>query len=231
MVPVFVLEGNGDGLAQVDEFLRYSHAIVLEIHLALPPAAGRRYSATASYMISFETDRSSTSAREQLSVAIARPVTRVQAVGQYRQNFHVVIAGSNGYDKTLFQQAEQVSGYNAAVNITNQAITKARAYYLGSEFFAGPYDATLCGYYATAQTAANKQYAKQNGLKTYQAANSFNAYYVYKNAYARGTYCNLYKQEVDASYAGSADTTTGGNSYTVGSSWVYNASPQDPGTL
>lgn len=151
--------------------------------------------------------------------------------GQYRQDFHVVIAGSNGYDKTFFQQAEQVSGFNAAQNISGQAITKAQAYFLGSEFFAGPYDPTLCGYYATAQTSANRDYAKAHGQKTYQPANCFNAYYVYRSDYAWGTYCSIYNQNVGASYAGSVDQTSGGFTYKVGSSWVYNAYPQDSGKL
>ncbi|EME45351.1 hypothetical protein DOTSEDRAFT_128803 [Dothistroma septosporum NZE10] len=162
--------------------------------------------------------------------------------GQYRQDFHgknfshhdhhlVVIAASNGYDKTFFTHPSAVSSFTLGQNISGQAITLAGSKTLGSEFFAGPYDPNLCGYYATAQTSANKQNAQSKALSSYQACNSFNAYTVYKAGYAWGTYCELYNFNVDASYAGSADSTSNGISYTVGSSWIYSLTKQDSGKL
>ncbi|KAK4623881.1 hypothetical protein CLAFUW4_05989 [Fulvia fulva] len=111
--------------------------------------------------------------------------------GQYRQDFHVVIAASNGYDKTFFARPSSVDTFTLGQNITGKAITLAGSKSLGSEFFAGPYDPTLCGYYATAQTSANRQDAQAKGLKSYQACNSFNAYAVYRAGLAWGTYCSL----------------------------------------
>ena len=152
-------------------------------------------------------------------------------VGQYRQNFHVVIAASNGYDKTPAVLPDVPAGFTFTANITTQAVTLAGSFSLGSEFFAGPFDPSLCGFYATAQTSANKAYAQSKGLKSYQPCNSFNAYTVYKSGFAWGTYCTLFNKQVDASFAGNVTATSGGFTYTVGGSYIYSLTQQDPGTL
>lgn len=151
--------------------------------------------------------------------------------GQYREQFHVVIAASNGYDKSAFYTPNAPANFSMSANLGTKSITGAGSYTLGSEFFAGPYDPDLCGFYATAQTAANKAQAQSQGLKTYQPCNSFNSYYVYKSGFAWGTYCTLFNKNIDSSYAGDGTTTSGGFTYTVGSSYQWSLTQQDSGTL
>lgn len=151
--------------------------------------------------------------------------------GQYREQFHVVIAASNGYDKTPFVTPTAPANFSLSASLSNKAITLAGQYSLGSEFFAGPYDPSLCGFYATAQTSANRIDAQSKGLKTYQPCNSFNSYYVYKGGFAWGTYCTLFNKNIDSSYAGNINATSNGVSYGVGSSFQWSLTQQDAGTL
>ncbi|KAI5362244.1 hypothetical protein Slin15195_G058950 [Septoria linicola] len=154
-------------------------------------------------------------------------------VGQYREKFHVVITASNGYSRASWAVPDPIKGFQLAQNLSNKAITSAaKSAFLGAEYFPGPYDASLCGYYATAQTAANKEDAKVKGLKSYQPCNLFNAYFVYKNKYAQGTYCQLFNADVDGVTAsGKADTVYNGDSYSVGASYTWRLTPQDSGSL
>lgn len=100
-----------------------------------------------------------------------------------------------------------------------------------ANFFAGPYDPSVCGAFATAQTKANRDAAVAQGLTTYQPVNFFNAYTVYKNSFAQGTYCSLYNTPVDASYAAKAGVYSGNDFYGVQASWTYTLSKQDSGKL
>jgi hypothetical protein len=151
--------------------------------------------------------------------------------GQYRANFHVVITGSNGYDRSNWAPAPLIDGFAKAENLSGQTITLAKkSFYLGAEFFSGPYDPHLCSWYATAQTLANKLDAKAKGYKSYQPANLFNAYCVYKNKKAQGTYCSIFNTNPGgAEVYGNPGTTYQGDSYTVGTSYTYALSPQDSG--
>lgn len=153
--------------------------------------------------------------------------------GQYREQFHVVITGSNGYSRSSFAVPSPVTGFQLAQNLSGKAITAAaKSTFLGSEYFVGPYDASICGDYARAQTQANKADAQSKGLHSYQPCNLFNAYYVYKNKYAQGTYCQLFNANIDGVKAsGYADTTYNGDVYSVGASYTWSLSPQDAGTL
>ncbi|KAF7193370.1 hypothetical protein HII31_05349 [Pseudocercospora fuligena] len=152
--------------------------------------------------------------------------------GQYRDQFQVVITASNGYDKTNWTIPSPVDSFTQAANLSGKAITLAKnSYYLGAEYFPGPYDPQLCGYYATAQTAANRADAKAKGLSTYQPCNLFNAYTVYKNKAAQGTYCSLFNKVVGAEAAGAAGTYYNGDLYEVGVSYTYKLTQQDAGTL
>ncbi|PPJ55541.1 hypothetical protein CBER1_05393 [Cercospora berteroae] len=153
--------------------------------------------------------------------------------GQYRDDFHVVITASNGYSRASRTPPSLIPGFQLAQNLSNKAITSAsKSTYLGWKFIPGPYDPSLCGSYAVAQTAANKQDAKDKGYKSYQPCSLFNAYYVYKNQYAQGTYCQLFNADIDGVKAsGQADTTYDGDSYSVGASYTWRASPQNDGQL
>lgn len=145
----------------------------------------------------------------------------------------MVIAGSNGYDKSTFvQPGVPVSSFDLTANISGSAITVSNSgVFLVADFFAGPYDPTLCGAYALSQTEVNRAAATAQGLKTYQPVNFFNAYMVYKNSYAVGTYCSLYNAAVDASYASKVSVNSGNDNFSVQASWTYTLSKQDSGNL
>jgi hypothetical protein len=102
---------------------------------------------------------------------------------------------------------------------------------LGGKFYPGPYDPNVCAAYATAQTAANKAAAQASGATSYIPVNFFNAYSVVKNSHALGTYCGLFSEVVDESFATYGGSWVGEDLWQVDSSWAYELSSQDPGTL
>lgn len=122
--------------------------------------------------------------------------------------------------------------FDLTANISGSTISVSqKGVYLTSDFFAGPYDPSVCGVLAKAQTKANRDAAIAQGLKTYQPCNFFNAYAVYKNKYAQGTYCSLYNTPIDSSYAAKAGVYSGNDFFGVEGSWTYTLSQQDSGKL
>ncbi|KAF2163324.1 hypothetical protein M409DRAFT_68596 [Zasmidium cellare ATCC 36951] len=146
-------------------------------------------------------------------------------------NYKCALWGSSISRASATSTGHVPAGFSLSAGLGNKAITLAGQFSLGSEFFAGPYDPSLCGFYATAQTSANRADAQIKGLKTYQAANSFNSYYVYKGNFAWGTYCTLFNKNIDSSYAGNINASSNGVAYGVGSSFQWSLTQQDAGTL
>ncbi|KAK0933617.1 hypothetical protein LTR29_014789 [Friedmanniomyces endolithicus] len=150
--------------------------------------------------------------------------------GDYREQFQVVIVASNGYDKTNNTTPAPCPGYEAPSNCTG-AISSGGSYCLGSHFFPGPYDPSVCGIYAQAQTDTNKAAAKAKGQSTYVPSNMFNAYMVKKNSVAQGTYCSLFNTVLSGSWASFEGGWAGQNYFGIESSWTYALSQQDDGKL
>ncbi|KAI1317674.1 hypothetical protein F5Y16DRAFT_419478 [Xylariaceae sp. FL0255] len=134
------------------------------------------------------------------------PVTLSNAInyGQYRDEFEVVIAGSNGYVNNTI---ECPSGYQDTTLLGDVAINApldclgVNTYIGTSVFLAGPFDATLCAAACTAQrtlTALNP---------TKQACNFFNTYLLNKNGASVGQYCVMYSEAWDGSYATNPGST------------------------
>ncbi|KAK1083030.1 hypothetical protein LTR33_003526, partial [Friedmanniomyces endolithicus] len=111
------------------------------------------------------------------------------------------------------------------------AISSGGSYCLGSRFFPGPYNPSVCGIYADAQTATNKAAAKDRGVSSYVPSNMFNAYMVKKNSVAQGTYCSLFNTVLSDSWASFEGGWSGQNYFGVESSWTYALSVQDDGKL
>ncbi|CZT20668.1 uncharacterized protein RCC_06526 [Ramularia collo-cygni] len=154
--------------------------------------------------------------------------------GQYREQFHVVVAGSNGYDKTpSFSPAISVPQFDRTANISGSTISVSpqKGVYFTADFFSGPFDPSVCGVYAQAQTKANRDAAIARGLSSYQPCNFFGAYTPYKNKYAQGTMCALYTTPIDASNAKKAAINSGNDFFDVGASWTYTLTKQDSGKL
>lgn len=146
-------------------------------------------------------------------------------VGQYRQNFQVVIAGSNGYvNKTLATpQGYTGPGYlgNAAIN----APYDAQGYntYMGAKIFtAGAFNVQLCADYCTAQNEYNLAYPPTDGSPV-QTCQFFNTYILYKNtpAYPQGQYCAIYSESWGSSYATNTGQYRGSDHYLIEYSYTF----------
>lgn len=87
-------------------------------------------------------------------------------VGQYRDNFQVVIAGSNGY---MNNSIVSPAGYSTAVDLGNAAINAtydSQGYNtsMGSTIFtSGPFNASLCADYCNAQNVYNLAHPPTDG--------------------------------------------------------------------
>lgn len=155
--------------------------------------------------------------------------TSATNAGGWRDDFQVVIVASNGYDKTNNTVPATVPNYTAPTNCSSSAISAGGSYWLGSSFFPGPFDPSVCGIYAQVQTAKNKQIAQQNGATSYTPCNMFNAYAVHKNGVPQGTYCSLFDTILSTQWAAFQGSWNGQNYFGVRNSWTYALAKQDSG--
>ena len=148
--------------------------------------------------------------------------------GQYRADFHVVIAASNGYEKTNTTTPASCPGWKPPTHCGGGI--SAPGFNLGSFFFPGPFDPALCAAYAEAQTSYNCGHADPVTGK-YSPANMFNAYMMKKNGIAQGTFCTLFTTILDKSYATFDGSWVGNDFFGVETSWTYSLNVQDAGFL
>ncbi|GAB7340451.1 hypothetical protein MBLNU457_6880t1 [Dothideomycetes sp. NU457] len=148
--------------------------------------------------------------------------------GGWREDFNVVITGSNGYDKTNYTTPPAQTAYTAPQNCSSKAIDGG-SYWLGSKFFPGPYDPSLCAAYANATTIYNRAQAINASLHSYTPCNMFNALHIYKNGIPQGTHCRLYDTQLSTSWATYSGSYSGRDYYSVRNSWTYNLQYPDSG--
>ncbi|KAH9839617.1 hypothetical protein Tdes44962_MAKER08072 [Teratosphaeria destructans] len=151
--------------------------------------------------------------------------------GQWRDEFQVVIVASNGYDKTNSTTPPSQTGWGEPQPCSGGGISAGGSYWMGSTFYPGPFDTSLCATYAEAQTAQNKRAAQHKGARSYVPCNMFNAYAVHKNGVAQGTYCQLFDAVLDDSWASFEGAWSGSDYFGVQSSWTYALSELDDGKL
>jgi hypothetical protein len=150
--------------------------------------------------------------------------------GDYRGQFQVVIAGSDGFEKTNTTAPSQCPGWQPpqqcpgdGSNAHNHPSTC-----IGNHFFPGPYDPSICAAYAQAQNTVNQkspfwvkwvQYftGNYNPLK----CDFFNSYMLRKNGHPLGTYCALFSQEYEVSEASYVAGWQGSDYWSIESSWSY----------
>lgn len=147
--------------------------------------------------------------------------------GQTREQFQVVIAGSNGYEKTNTTTPSCPDGWQPPRNCSGGVISKPSCS-LGSKFFPGPFDPKVCASYAVAQTALNKKNAR-NGQ--YSPCNSFNSYMIKRDGIPLGTYCSLFTEVVDVSYATYRGGWASSSFWGIESSWAYSLTDYDDGRI
>ena len=151
------------------------------------------------------------------------PVTTDNAVnyGQWRNQFQVVIAGSNGY---VNKSIATPIGYNAGVYLGNAAInapldcTSDNTYLETHVFTGGAFDAGLCAAACNSQADYARATVKSGFVK---ACSFFNTYILYKNGKSVGQSCVLYDQTWSSSYAKNTGYSYGSDVYTVGFSYTF----------
>lgn len=165
--------------------------------------------------------------------------------GQWRSSFQVVIAGSNGYVKTLPPSATANFTNNATYgNAAMQAPLDSKYQYDSGNTFilsktdTNPYSPAICAAYCQAQTAYNKANPgkSSSGSSVYKACNYFNQYILMKDGDAQGTVCALYTETWDPSYATntgywSTDSSNKVHHWTITQSWGYVINTPDSGNV
>ncbi|KAK2604722.1 hypothetical protein N8I77_007630 [Diaporthe amygdali] len=138
-------------------------------------------------------------------------------VGQYQDDFHVVIAGSTAFNL----EAPAVSGYASPVPLHNASLdipppVGENGYIRVQTFPDTAYNPGTCA----DNCAAISTYNLEHGSS--ELCTSFNSYILYTNGASGVFTCTYYSTNYGASYAtnaGQYDNT--GNHYTIGSSYLY----------
>lgn len=160
------------------------------------------------------------------------PVSKSTAtnVGQYRDEFHVVIAGSNGYNAIPtppsipgFTSGQAFSGQ---LNIPLDPTTNSNTY-IGAKFFSFGTSTTQTQYFSTEicvracadQTTYNFAYPTSSGHPT--VCNQVVGHSLSKNGVPYGMYCAFYSESWDSSYGTTTFVQKAGDSWAVGSVYSY----------
>ncbi|KAL1301923.1 hypothetical protein AAFC00_002386 [Neodothiora populina] len=136
-----------------------------------------------------------------------------QNSGQYRSNFHVVIAGSNGYVNKTIQSADGYSApnYYGTASIDAPSACSGNSSLISTKvFLSSPFDANLCSAVCDAQTASGSI-----------ACQFFNTFLLLRNGVALGQYCRIYSTALPASYATYTGTNSGAYTYTIDHSYGF----------
>lgn len=133
--------------------------------------------------------------------------------GDYRGEFHVVITGSDGFEKTNNTTPPSQPGWQPPQQCGGDG-SKAHNHpstCMGVSFFPGPYNPAVCASYAQAQNSKNQKspwwshwIRSWTGSYSRLKCEFFNSYMLKKNGHPLGTYCALYSQSyggVEATYA------------------------------
>jgi len=143
--------------------------------------------------------------------------------GQWRNQFQVLIAGSNGY--TSYKQPATPLGYTTPYFLNNASINAPldcnnANTYLGVRMFnSGPFDVGLCAAACTSTSQSDVAHPPSDGSPPL-LCNFFVTYLLLKNGVALGQYCALYNETWSATYAtnvGQYDSS--GNHYTIQDSY------------
>ena len=148
--------------------------------------------------------------------------------GQWRDNFQVVITGSNAYNKVPAPCT--VPGYDGPTQLGGaiNAPLDANRHdtYMGVRVYPfnedQEYDPTACATACTSQTAYNKGHPAKDG--SYQTCRFFNSWVQSKNGVAYEVHCGLYNQTWSPQYATNYGQYQGSNRITVSRSYSYTLS-------
>ncbi|KAH6637820.1 hypothetical protein C7974DRAFT_411282 [Boeremia exigua] len=128
--------------------------------------------------------------------------------GQWREQFEVAIAGSNGYTSLVTQS---IDGYKQT-ELKNNAIN-------------APLDCNKQGSYMGYQLFTEVEHPPASGKP--QLCRFFNTYILLKNEVSEGQYCSMYTQEWDESFATNNGQYRGDDHYTIQYSFSFTDSTDD----
>ncbi|KAH9230846.1 hypothetical protein K456DRAFT_1842121, partial [Colletotrichum gloeosporioides 23] len=143
--------------------------------------------------------------------------------GGWRNDFHIVVAGSNGYQLTAPDYP--VSGYNATFTdkATINAPSDCNSYITFKAHTNNAYDPSLCATDCAAQAQETNPF---NGLRCH----FFTSYLLVKNGVTQAQICALYSRTWDKGYAVNTGYTSGSDVYTIQYAYSYSLTT-DPGTF
>ncbi|PNS13783.1 hypothetical protein CAC42_3276 [Sphaceloma murrayae] len=158
------------------------------------------------------------------------PVAESNALnsGQYRSQFQVVIAGSNGYVNSSIATP---AGYQMPVFLGTSAINapascpgKPSRLVQSNAFQASAFDVKLCS------TACSEQKAWARTQPNMRQCNYFNTYLLYKNNKPLAQYCAMYDEMWTGTYAKNTGYSAGSDKYTIAFSYTsWNVTDQRNG--
>ena len=143
-------------------------------------------------------------------------------VGDWDYDFHVSIAGSNGYVKNSIPS---LAGYDPGVALGKAAINapldcNGANTYMGVQMFtSGPFDPGLCAAACSTQSDYNMQNPPENAPP--QTCQFINTFILYKDNEAMGQYCALYSESWPFSFATDMGHWEGGSHFTIGDSYAF----------
>ncbi|KAI1114104.1 hypothetical protein F5Y14DRAFT_190878 [Nemania sp. NC0429] len=142
-------------------------------------------------------------------------------LGQWREQFHVVIAGSNGYMKDKLHALPGFEGEalgNAAINAPLNCLGQDT--YMGSKIFTTSFfDVGLCAAACSSQNEYNIAHPPETGAP--KICNFFVTFLSEVNGIPEGQYCTLYTQYWDSSYATNDGQWRGNDHYTNNYVFAY----------
>lgn len=149
-------------------------------------------------------------------------------VGETRYQFMVVMAGSNGYNKKA--ACDELPNYTQPIALPgaiNAPLLQGKDTYMGYKTWAdSAYSATQCAALCQAQTDYNKRHPKADG--TFDSCMFFNIYILNKNNFPQGTFCSMYTDAWNATYATNVGQWRGTDHYTISQSFIYTNSAYKP---
>ncbi|KAI0190402.1 hypothetical protein EV127DRAFT_365151 [Xylaria flabelliformis] len=144
--------------------------------------------------------------------------------GQWRDQFHVVIAGSNGYMKGSISPPAGWNGVflgNAAINAPLNCLGQDT--YMGAKIFTSSYfDVGLCAAACVSQNEYNTAHPPETG--TPKICQFFVTYMAQRNGQSEGQYCAMYTQSWDSNYATNDGQWRGNDHYTNDYVYAYTSS-------
>ncbi|USW52209.1 hypothetical protein Slin15195_G055280 [Septoria linicola] len=152
------------------------------------------------------------------------PVTAASATndGQWSKDFHVVIAGSNGF---VNNSITTPAGYSNPTFLDRAAINapkdcNGQDTYMTVKTFTGVFDVANCANACSAQNEYNRNHPRQSD-GYFPTCQFFNTYVLYNDSTAVGQYCALYNETWPSTFATNNGQWRGSNWFNINYSYTF----------